>query len=861
MNANMPSSRRASWAPLLDWAGRRRGALIAAASFALLSMALLALSRLAGETSYDAVVAAFLATPPLRVAAAVLLTSVSFATLSFCDLTALAAVGAPRAWRSVAAGAMSAGAISQTVGLGALSGAAVRLRFYTPLGVAPADIARVVALVMASYGCGVAGAGALGALVSPAAAAKLTGASPALTLGAAAAVLGALVALCMAGGARVRAGRLGGVSAALPPRGAILRLIALGVLDALCAAGVIWLAFPVGAISYAALLPVFACALAIGLISHVPAGVGVFEAAMLAGLSGAVPAAETLSAIVLFRLVYQVLPLAVASIGLAMLEGRKLLASPVARAAAGLAPQALSAMAVVLGAMLVLSGVTPSAAEDVAWLGRWLPLPLLESAHFLASVLGALLLVAARGLAFRLDAAWTAALVAALFAAACSVVKAVAIYEAAALVVFAASLFAARRAFDRRSRLFDAALGPSWAAAVGAVMLSAAALLLFVYGHAEFGATTWLRFEIGAEAPRGLRAVMGAALVLGLAGLWTLLRPARAEDRDATAGELAEALAIARAQDDAAAMMVAMGDKRLMFSEDRRAFAMYGRRGSTWLALYDPVGPREVWPELIWRFIETARASGGNAAFYEVSPDNLSLYADAGLRFLKMGEQARVDLAAFDLRGGRRAAHRTVLNRGARDGLTVALVPEGGAAALTADLRRISDEWLVAQGGREKGFSVAAFDEALLERQRVAILRAGDRIVAFVSLFDTAARMEASAGLMRHGRECPANAMEFLFLRLCGLLRDEGVAWLDLGMAPLAGLADREAAPLWQRLGAALYEHGARAYSFKGLRAFKAGLKPEWRPRYLAFARGANPAIVLIDASRLIGRGHQQDRP
>jgi phosphatidylglycerol lysyltransferase len=44
------------------------------------------------------------------------------------------------------------------------------------------------------------------------------------------------------------------------------------------------------------------------------------------------------------------------------------------------------------------------------------------------------------------------------------------------------------------------------------------------------------------------------------------------------------------------------------------------------------------------------------------------------------------------------------------------------------------------------------------------------------------------------------------------------------------------------------------------LRGFKSKLQPEWRPRYLAVAGGANPALVLLDATRLIGRGRREGR-
>ena len=102
--------------------------------------------------------------------------------------------------------------------------------------------------------------------------------------------------------------------------------------------------------------------------------------------------------------------------------------------------------------------------------------------------------------------------------------------------------------------------------------------------------------------------------------------------------------------------------------------------------------------------------------------------------------------------------------------------------------------------------------------------------------------------------------MEFLFLRLCEILKAEGCRWFDLGMAPLSGLSASEAAPFWHRLGGAIYEEGVPSYNFKGLRGFKSKLQPVWRPRYLAIAGGGSPALLLLDATRLIGRATQGDQ-
>jgi phosphatidylglycerol lysyltransferase len=58
---------------------------------------------------------------------------------------------------------------------------------------------------------------------------------------------------------------------------------------------------------------------------------------------------------------------------------------------------------------------------------------------------------------------------------------------------------------------------------------------------------------------------------------------------------------------------------------------MFGKRGRSWIALFDPIGPREEWPDLIARFIKTARACAGRAAFYQIRPESLPVYLKLAL--------------------------------------------------------------------------------------------------------------------------------------------------------------------------------------------------------------------------------------
>jgi phosphatidylglycerol lysyltransferase len=398
---------------------------------------------------------------------------------------------------------------------------------------------------------------------------------------------------------------------------------------------------------------------------------------------------------------------------------------------------------------------------------------------------------------------------------------------------------------------------PGWWLAVACVVAAATWLLFFAHRDVEYSRQLWWRFELDENAPRAMRATLAMVLIAGAAGLWTLLRPAQTRVARPTPEELARAVAIVEAQDRADANLVRMGDKALLMSPEGDAFIMYGRRGRSWIALYDPVGLAEQRVELVWRFVELADAQGGRAAFYQVRPDALPLYIDAGLQPLKLGEAARVRLSAFELKGKARQPLRTAVNRAEREGITFELLRPEEVPPVLPELEEVSRLWLEQHKAREKAFSLGAFDLSYVASQPVAVVRGADRrVIAFATLLDTPrARTDMSVDLMRHRPDMPPGTMDFLFTRLLMMAKEQGYAFFDLGMAPLSGLAVHRLAPIWYRLGGLVFHRGERFYNFRGLRAFKEKFDPVWEPRYLCTAGGLDPWVVLADVAALQSGG------
>jgi phosphatidylglycerol lysyltransferase len=319
--------------------------------------------------------------------------------------------------------------------------------------------------------------------------------------------------------------------------------------------------------------------------------------------------------------------------------------------------------------------------------------------------------------------------------------------------------------------------------------------------------------------------------------------------------EMAKALAILANQSNASAGLVRLGDKRILFSDCEQAFVMYARHGHSLVALFDPVGPHHLWPELLEKFMATARTENCRPVFYQVSKAFLPHAYDSGLRPYKLGEQAVVDLTRFDLKGGDWLKLRRSINRAERDGLEFSMLSVEQVPEVIDELLSVSRAWLASHNASEKGFSLGTFDPGYVKACPVAVIRMQGRIVAFANILEAGQHGDAFIDLMRHIPDTHRGMMDLLFVRIMEHMKARGFRTLNLGMAPLAGLGDHNFAPLWNRVGREIFEFGERFYNFRGVQAFKSKFDPVWQPRYLVVSGRGLPVASIFDVTMLIGGG------
>jgi phosphatidylglycerol lysyltransferase len=845
----------------------RRGArplLLGLLALALAGLAIWGLERAAAGISFHSVVDSLRATRPAALLMALAATVVSYAALLGYDFSGLRYARARAPLASVLLASFCGYAIGNAVGLGAFSGGAVRYRIYTAAGLAPGQIARVILFISAAIGIGLATIAGLGFVLCAHRVGRLLGSSPEPLLAAAATLLSLGTAFLLLCAIRRKPIAVGPIVLDPPGPALVLAQVALTTTDVLAAATVLWVLLPPTGIGFVAFAAVYAAALGLGVLSHIPGGLGVFEVAILYTVGGKVPASAVAAALVAYRVVYYLLPLLLSTLLLAAFEMRRFLAAGigerVGRAASRLVPSFVAATTFAVGATLVVSGAMPAFTDRLQILAIRLPLLVVETAHLLASVAGLVLLFTARGLLHRLDGAWWLALTMTLVSIPFCLVKGLTILAPTAAALLLVGLVSGRAQFDRRASLLAFSLSSGWLVAIGCVVAATIWILLFAFRDVAYTHQLWWQFEFDATASRALRTVFGVA-VLGLTfGVWQLLRPAAGRPSEPTPSELDQARRIAAGQSRSDAMLVLMGDKSLLFSETGLSFLMFAQHGRTWAALGNPVGPADEAAELVWRFIELADAHGSRVAFYQVPPASLPLYLDAGLRVMKIGEEAKVSLSHFTLDGAARAGLRYALKRGGRDGLSCEMIAPPQLAEITEQLAEISDAWLAERAiAGEKQFSVAAFRREYVETQTVALLREHGRPVAFATVMVTDPKAEATLGMMRLRPDTVSRyAMEYLFVCLLQHFRSECCLSFSLGMTPLSGFGAHPLASRWHRLARFIWSHGGRFYNFQGLHAFKNKFDPVWEPRYLAASGAFGPYLALADIAVLVGGGIRQ---
>ncbi len=271
--------------------------------------------------SWQDFIDAMAAIPETHIWIAVGLTVVSYIVLAGYDFSALVYVRKKVALARIFTAAFMGFAFSQNLGVAPITGGSIRLRLYTNSGVGPIDVAKIIAFCVLTYSIGV--TAIFGFVMAffpyylepfdfmPTIVSEILGG---ITL---AVVLGYIFWVWR----RKKPFRFKGVEFNMPSAGLSVFQLVITVLDVAVASAILYVLLPDSKIiGYQHFFFVYVIATTIGILSHVPGGLGVFEWVVLTMLGNYYHAPTIFGTLLLFRIIYLLIPLAIAAVFLLLFE-------------------------------------------------------------------------------------------------------------------------------------------------------------------------------------------------------------------------------------------------------------------------------------------------------------------------------------------------------------------------------------------------------------------------------------------------------------------------------------------------------------------------------------------------------------
>jgi glycosyltransferase 2 family protein len=301
------------WRRRLAWLGP-------AASLVLFVVALAVLYRLVSQMSWSDLRAAVTAAGLGQVGLAAGLTAASYLLLTCYDALALRQLKLSVPYRTTAFASFASYAVSFNLGFPLVTGGTVRYWIYAPKGLSAAKVASLTVIAGFTFWLGMGLVLGTSLLAETDDVSRLTWTNGRVVQLVGLASLAAVAAYLAWVSLKRRSVRVKGWRLELPGLPLTIGQMLIGTADVLCAAGVLYVLLPDGhGIGFPTFLAIYVFAAMLGIVSHAPGGLGVFEATILLALSG-VARESVLGALLLFRVFYYLVPFVVALAGLGLYE-------------------------------------------------------------------------------------------------------------------------------------------------------------------------------------------------------------------------------------------------------------------------------------------------------------------------------------------------------------------------------------------------------------------------------------------------------------------------------------------------------------------------------------------------------------
>lgn len=599
-------------------------------------------------------------------------------------------------------------------------------------------------------------------------------------------------------------------------------------------------------------IPLFIAASVIGIVSMIPGALGSFDVIMILGLSSlGIPRATTVIWLILFRLAYYVIPLIIGGsffFGNTWQSINKQYSGIPKNIALELFHKIEVFMLYFSGIMIILLATIPQGFSKISWLKVLNIYHYHIISQFPNIILGFSLLVMGRGIAARVKRAYWPTIALLVIAILYTFIFDFSLIALFILSIMLVMIIVSRTELYREQLVYSW----QWKTADGLII----GVLVFLYtligffnrsGHRTIHKGTMEFFLFPSE-----RLWLFGFIAIFIVAIFMMFFFRYLEGSKHKIGvplDDERVLAILnRYGGNVDSQLAFLGDKAIYFyndGEEDTVFFQFVTYNNKCIVMGDPAGKQEDFQAAIQQFLDDADRWCYQPIFYETNEASVITLHEMGYDFIKMGEQALVDLDTFTTAGKKMKGTRSTINKITKAGYQFEVLQPPFDEDLMVTLQEISDYWL--KGRKEKGFSMGFFSESYLQRAPIAVVKDPDgKIVSFANFMPTYSKSVGTIDLMRHGKDAPSGSMDFLFANLFEYMKERGIQYFDLGMAPLSNVGLSKRSFMQERVAHLVYEFGARFYSFQGIRDYKEKYSPKWISRYTLYPRKAWLVYVML---------------
>lgn len=598
------------------------------------------------------------------------------------------------------------------------------------------------------------------------------------------------------------------------------------------------------------LFPIFVVAIVVAMVSMSPGGIGSFDLSFMLGLQELnVPGEQVLLVIFLYRVSYYIVPLIIGLILYAhemYIKMEDNTTNIISNVSSKIAYRTISILVFLTGTLLLIHAAIPNVVDKVGILRHSTNLLMMnrEELRLLnkeSIVVGFLLIAISRLISYKSKKVYKSTLILVVLASIVEIVKNSGCLNIIYLIILGIVLYISKGQFYRDSFIMK------WDKLVRDILILTAFLILYIFTN--YNSSYW-QISYYSEGILKFSLIGFTIAILYLAIMYYTNKSNDFPKMRLKECEEDIKMILNKYEGSPMIHYVYLDDKYIYLNKDKDVLMQYQICSDKIFILGNPIGNDDKIEETIQELNNLGDKYGYTPVFCGINKNLIPHLHESGYEFMKLGEEARVNLNEFTLEGRKMKSVRNAIARVTKQEYTFEVIHPPFSEDFIESLKVVSDEWL---GDRkERSFFIGSFKEDYLSRAPIAIVKDKENeIKGFANLMPMYDNETLSIDLMRFSHSTCNGVMDFMFVNLFNWSKEQGYSKFNMGLAPLSKVGQSKYSRFLERMGGYMYTYCEKVHSFQGLKRFKEKYCEEWDGLYMAYRKQSSVVITILQGMLL----------